>query len=285
MRRRAALVCFAALLAGCSDGPDKTAAPASSSTSPTSSTTATTAAPDPAAALAAKLIAAESAIRDPSTADITTPAAAQQTGYRELALHPEWIDGVVAAAPAVLRDAIRANVTAAQKLRELSPPKKPAPPADWHIVSPAPAEELLGYYKAAQAEFDVPWPYLAAIHLVETRMGRIRGASSAGALGPMQFLPKTWEAYGEGDINSNRDSIRTAARYLKRNGAPGNMRNALWNYNHSYLYVDAVTAYAEQMRAAERAYFGYYHWQVYYRTTNGDFLLPEGYPERSAKGT
>ena len=130
----------------------------------------------------------------------------------------------------------------------------------------------------------MPWPYLAAVHFVETRMGRIRGESSAGAQGPMQFLPKTWAAYGEGDINSNKDSIRTAARYLKRNGAPADMRNALWNYNHSYLYVDAVTIYAEQMRENERAYFGYYHWQVYYRTTNGDVLLPEGYgtPTRCA---
>ena len=133
------------------------------------------------------------------------------------------------------------------------------------------------------SEFGVPWGYLAAVHLVETRMGRIRGESSAGAQGPMQFLPSTWAAYGEGDINSNKDSIRAAARYLKRNGAPGDMRNALWNYNHSFLYVDAVTEYAKQMLAAERAFFGYHHWQVYYRTTNGDVLLPVGYGARRVR--
>ena len=284
MRRAIATICFAALLAACSDDGDETT-PGSTvvTSSSTSTSTSTTAYPDPASALAARIVLAETCIRDQTTppSEVAECAHQQQDGYRELASHPDWADRVRAdTRNPLIQGAITANLLAATKLRELSPPKKPAPPEDWHIVAAAPAEELLGYYKAAEAEFGVPWSYLAAVHLVETRMGRIRGASSAGALGPMQFLPKTWEAYGEGDINSNRDSIRAAARYLKRNGAPADMRNALWNYNHSYLYVDAVTAYAEQMRSNEGAYFGYYHWRVYYRTTNGDVLLPEGYPEK-----
>jgi hypothetical protein len=40
--------------------------------------------------------------------------------------------------------------------------------------------------------------------------------------------------------------------------------------------VRAVTAYAEVMRADQRAFLGYHQWQVYY----GDTLLPEGYPDR-----
>ena len=82
-------------------------------------------------------------------------------------------------------------------------------------MAPAPAAELEGYYKEASQATGVPWPVLAAVHLVETRMGRIRGESSAGAQGPMQFLPSTWAAYGQGDINSNHDAIMTAARYLQ----------------------------------------------------------------------
>jgi hypothetical protein len=32
------------------------------------------------------------------------------------------------------------------------------------------------------------------------------------------------------------------------------------------------------MRRDRRAFYGYYYWQVLYRTTKGTFLLPAGYP-------
>ena len=129
-------------------------------------------------------------------------------------------------------------------------------------------------YKAAGAAAGgVGWEYLAAIHLVETRMGRIKGDSSAGAQGPMQFIPTTWDIYGRGgDITSNADAIPAAARLLRANGAPSDMARALRAYNNSARYVRAVTAYAKQMEADERAYLGYHAWQVYYGTR----LLPEG---------
>ena len=68
-------------------------------------------------------------------------------------------------------------------------------------------------------------------------MGRIRGTSTAGAKGPMQFLPSTWEAYGEGDIEDPDDAIMAAARYLANYGAPADMDRALFAYNHSDHYV------------------------------------------------
>jgi membrane-bound lytic murein transglycosylase B len=105
-------------------------------------------------------------------------------------------------------------------------------------------------------------------------MGRIRGTSSAGARGPMQFLPATWRRYGGGgDIHVTGDAVLAAGRLLRANGAPADMARALYAYNPSRRYVRAVTAYAEQMRADRRAFLGYYQWQVYY----GDILLPEGY--------
>ncbi len=144
----------------------------------------------------------------------------------------------------------------------------------WRIVPPEPAAVLLAHYKGAAEATGVPWPYLAAIHLVETRMGRIQGDSIAGAQGPMQFIPSTWAIYGQGgDIRSTRDSIHAAARLLRANGAPANMARALYSYNPSNRYVRAITAYAEQMRADERAYLGYHGWQVFY----GPHLLPEGW--------
>jgi membrane-bound lytic murein transglycosylase B len=222
---------------------------------------------------------AEAAIADPSTpaAELAKQSHIQQVAYRALVNQPQRRAAVLALLSPELRVTAEANVVAGEKLRRLiKEPKTSLPP--WRIVAPAPPDELLGYYKAAEADLDVPWYYLAAIHLVETRMGRIRGNSDAGAQGPMQFLPATWAQYGNGgDINSNKDAIAAAARYLKRNGAPGDMRNALWNYNHSDLYVDAVLAYGDRMRDDEQAYYGYHQWQVYYVTTAGDIWLPEGY--------
>jgi membrane-bound lytic murein transglycosylase B len=125
----------------------------------------------------------------------------------------------------------------------------------------------------------VHWTYLAAINLVETRMGRIRGVSSAGAQGPMQFLPSTWDIYGAGgDINDPRDAIHAAARLLRANGAPGDMANALWHYNPSDSYVGAVSEYAAIMRRSAARYRGYWHWRVLYRHARGTYLLPRGYP-------
>ena len=224
------------------------------------------------------LATSEPAIRDPATpvGDLERHGRAQQVAYRQLAIHPEWLAQVLGRLPDELHGLVRANANAGAELRALTKPQTALPP--WRIVAPAPADELLGYYKAAEKSVGAPWTYLAAIHLVETRMGRIRGTSTAGAQGPMQFLPSTWTQYGNGgDINSNRDAILAAARLLVRNGAPGDMANALFNYNRSQRYVTAVTAYAERMRADERSYFGYYHWQVYYRLVDGDRLLPVGY--------
>jgi hypothetical protein len=229
-------------------------------------------------ALALQMTSAERAIRDPSVtgADLAWFGHLQQLTYRKLAATPELRDTVLEALPADLKMAATVNVDATADLRATVVPG-PELPTTWRIVEPAPLDDLARYYREAEAEFGVPWSYLAAIHLVETRMGRIRGTSVAGAQGPMQFIPATWARYGEGDINSDRDSIRAAARYLLANGAPANMANALFRYNQSQRYVRAVTAYAEVMRADPDAYRGYYQWQVYYLTTRGDILLPVGY--------
>jgi len=109
-------------------------------------------------------------------------------------------------------------------------------------------------------------------------MGRIRGLSSAGAQGPMQFMPATWAAYGRGgDVNNTRDAIMGAANYLKASGAPGNMQRALFAYNRSQFYVNALIAYADAMKLDANAYRGYHGWQVYYPTKDGPFLMKVGW--------
>jgi soluble lytic murein transglycosylase-like protein len=113
-----------------------------------------------------------------------------------------------------------------------------------------PVGTLLGYYKAAAARTGIDWTYLAAINHVESGFGRNTGTSSAGAQGPMQFLPATWEQYGAGgDIMSPHDSIEAAATFLRRNGAPGDYDRALLHYNRDMDYVVAVRGFAGAIRA------------------------------------
>ncbi|MGH9035716.1 MAG: lytic murein transglycosylase [Acidimicrobiia bacterium] len=235
---------------------------------------------DPAelARMADELATTETRLHDAATpaADIPALARRQQAIYRAIAARPESLPAVLERIPAALRPVAHANVDAGVELRRLTgSPRTSLPP--WRIIAPPAPAELEGHYKEAETRYGVPWEYLASVHLVETRMGRIRGTSEAGAQGPMQFMPATWAAYGEGDINNPRDAIMAAARYLQRNGAPGDMANALWNYNHSDRYVRAVTLYAQQMEADPRAYLTYHSWQVYYIMTRGDVLLEEGY--------
>ena len=137
----------------------------------------------------------------------------------------------------------------------------------WRIQPPAPADELLGYYHEAESASGVGWNYLAAINLIETRFGSIDGVSTAGAQGPMQFMPSTFAAYGEGgDIHSPRDSIMAAGRYLAANGFANDRDHAIYRYNHADEYVRAVNQYAAVLAADPAAFAGYYRWDVYCKT-------------------
>ena len=156
-------------------------------------------------------------------------------------------------------------------------------PTSWRIVEPPPADELLAYYLNAADSTGVEWEYLAAIHLIETRMGRIRGDSSAGAQGPMQFMPETWQAYGQGgDIQDAQDSIMAAGRMLRTNGAPNDMYAALYSYNPSDAYVRAVLSYADNLKRFPWFYRSYWSWRVLYRHVDGTYAIPVGYPQNPA---
>jgi hypothetical protein len=231
------------------------------------------------AELAAQLAMVETAIRDPSLsgAHLEWMGHLQQLDYSRLQDFPDWKATVLAALPEQTRASVNASLDAGKQLRLLSGPVPKSLP-DWKIVAAKPVDELLGYYKEAEAEFGVPWYYLASVHLVESRMGRIRGLSSAGAQGPMQFIPSTWAQYGNGgNINDDHDAIIGAARYLKAAGAPDNMQRALFAYNHSQAYVNALLGYGNVMKADATAYRGYHGWQVYYPTVDGAEFLPVGW--------
>ena len=124
-------------------------------------------------------------------------------------------------------------------------------------VEPIPQGEYMNLYRASARGygFGPDWYILAAVGEVESDHGRNMGPSSAGAMGPMQFLPSTWETSGvdgNGDGVANimdpEDAIPAASGYLKIGGAPQDWYRALYSYNHADWYVKKVLAVAEAYR-------------------------------------
>ncbi|MDQ4090246.1 MAG: hypothetical protein M3163_08070, partial [Actinomycetota bacterium] len=158
MRRLVAAVCAFLALGACSDG-DPAAVDRSEPATTTTAvpTTVTTLAPTttttltPQADLASKLVAAETAIRNPATPAAQLPALgqAQQQAYRSLVAHPEWDADVLALVPERLRATVQANVSAGRELSALTPAPPPDTPLPkWRIVAPDPADQLVPLYKA-----------------------------------------------------------------------------------------------------------------------------------------
>jgi hypothetical protein len=100
------------------------------------------------------------------------------------------------------------------------------------------------------------WTVLAAIGQIESGDGANTGPSSAGAEGPMQFLPSTWQewgitAFGEPgppNVMDPYDAVPSAARLLCAAGAgtPAGLARAIFAYNHADWYVAEVLALARQ---------------------------------------
>ncbi|WP_338473313.1 bifunctional lytic transglycosylase/C40 family peptidase (plasmid) [Niallia sp. XMNu-256] len=145
--------------------------------------------------------------------------------------------------------------------------------------------QFIPIYKEAEQKYGVPWNLLAAHHRVETRFSSINPMlSPVGAEGHMQFMPCTWVGWshpscgglGKGNISDSEkvnpavisqyggygvdangdgkadpfdieDAIFSAANYLAANGADeGNIRDAVYAYNHADWYVEEVIGFADQ---------------------------------------
>ncbi|WP_082804734.1 C40 family peptidase [Rossellomorea vietnamensis] len=145
-------------------------------------------------------------------------------------------------------------------------------------------EAFIPIYKQAEKEYGVPWNLLAAHHRVETRFSTIEPMlSPVGAAGHLQFMPCTWVGWGHpscgglgkgnisdaqltdpsvisqyggygvdanGDVKADpfdlEDAIYSAANYLAANGAAdGNIRDAVFAYNHADWYVEEVMGFAD----------------------------------------
>ena len=117
--------------------------------------------------------------------------------------------------------------------------------------------DYLALYRSGASEYGLDWAMLAAVGYVESGHGQNMGSSSTGAMGPMQFMPSTWDfvgydANGDGkaDIMDPEDAIPSAAKYLRDGGAPEDYHGALLQYNNSEQYVADVLAKADKYRAA-----------------------------------
>lgn len=125
-------------------------------------------------------------------------------------------------------------------------------PVDSHVPAGRPTN-YIDLFRASAAKYcpGLSWTVLAAIGEIESADGVNVGPSTAGALGPMQFMPTTWAiwgtvAFGETgppNIMDPYDAVPAAARMLCANGGANGdagLSQAIFDYNHADWYVAEV---------------------------------------------
>ena len=144
-------------------------------------------------------------------------------------------------------------------------PASPGPSGSG-AASPVPAgrqpESYIQLFQASAADYcpGLSWTVLAAIGQIESGDGANVGPSTAGALGPMQFLPSTWAAWGidafgqtgPPNVMNPYDAVPSAARLLCADGAAAggqSLANAVFDYNHAEWYVREVLGLAAEYAA------------------------------------
>ena len=229
--------------------------------------------PATAARVAADLEATQRAVRaqaltwtregDPGTGDappaLAVLAARAERIHRDLAPRRRRTARVLPLLPPRIRAEARDTIAARRALDVLNAPRPGTRPPRIRTGPPEPAGVLWRHYREASRRSGVSVTLLAAVNLIESDFGRVRNESVAGAQGPMQFMPATWESYGRGgDIHDPRDAILAAGRFLAAAGAARSEAAALYRYNPSSLYVTAVSRYAAIMRRDPLAFHALY---------------------------
>jgi hypothetical protein len=177
----------------------------------------------------------------PTTGKLKTgaPKSGPATGPSNVALSPQ----VIASQAGALAAALASSAASVQAL-------------GFYRIPPF----LLPIYKAAAAQYGVPWQILAAINEIETNYGSDQSVSTAGAVGWMQFMPATWLQYGVDALNAGYadpynpvDAIFAAARYLRAAGAQTDLHAAILAYNHSEEYASSVLLRAKLISTYPRS--------------------------------
>jgi hypothetical protein len=156
---------------------------------------------------------------------------------------------------AALTSAVSAVLGPKAKIVSLRSTQLPANPK----VSGQLPGSYLALFRQSAARYcaGMSWTILAAIGQIESADGTNVGPSSAGAEGPMQFLPSTWKVWGitgfgrsgPPDIMNPYDAVPSAARMLCADGAAGGghaLYQAIFDYNHAGWYVNEVLGLAAE---------------------------------------
>ena len=163
---------------------------------------------------------------------------------------------------ATLTAKVRAVLGPSAKIVSLRQQQLPVAPATPAAPAATPGQLPATYLQLCQASAarycpGLSWTVLAAIGQIESADGTNVGPSTAGALGPMQFLPSTWavwgiDAFGQTcppDIMNPYDAVPSAARMLCADGAASGgsgLAAAIFAYNHATWYVNEVLALAAE---------------------------------------
>ncbi|MFF2811807.1 NlpC/P60 family protein [Streptomyces sp. NPDC058000] len=162
----------------------------------------------------------------------------------------------------VLALPLLAALTIAAALGGLSASSSTPTSPSAHALNDIPPRILALYQRAALTCPGLSWTVLAAIGKTETNHARHPTMiSTAGAVGPMQFLPSTFMTYARPVPPGGKkpptpwdpiDAVYAAARLLCANGAQGgkNLQTAIFAYNHSHAYVTAVLTTARRYTTA-----------------------------------
>lgn len=126
-----------------------------------------------------------------------------------------------------------------------------AAPAQSSSITGVPG--VAGYYiQQAALGTGLPASVVAAQNNVESSYGQNMGPSSAGAMGPWQFMPGTWSSYSSAPFSkatswpaSTQAYIALMKQLLQWSG--GNMRMALAAYNAGTGGWQAGLGYADQI--------------------------------------
>ena len=119
----------------------------------------------------------------------------------------------------------------------------PQLPSNQPITQIDPPSYLIPLFVNAGAKYGIPWQFLATINRIETNYGSsVSEVSSAGALGPMQFMPSTWVEYGKGSPFDYVNAVMASAKMFKQLGMNMTEMNGKNQIHYVELYAGSYNA-------------------------------------------